>query len=126
MKKKSLNILIVDDEVLIQKTFSLAAQSKNHNVKVASDGVEALKIWEDFDPDLVFLDVLMPNMDGFTVLKRKPKNSKAKIIMISAHDELNDEKIKETKVDLFFKKPFSDIYSLIEEGESLIQKDQKE
>ncbi len=126
MKSSSLNILIVDDEVLIQKVFSLAAKSRGHNVKVASDGMEALQMWEKFNPDLVFLDVLMPNVDGFTVLKKKPKNSKAKLIMMSAHDELDDKKIKETKVDLFVKKPFDNIYLLIEQGENLIQKDQEE
>ena len=126
MKKKSLNILVADDEVLIQKIFSLAAQSRGHNVKVASDGVEALKVWEEFEPDLVFLDVLMPNRDGFAVLQKKPKNSSAKIVMMSAHDELDDVKIKETKVDLFVRKPFEDIYLLIEQGEHLVQKDQKE
>ena len=126
MTKDPLNILVIDDEVLIQKIFSLVAKDRGHNVKVASDGVKGLKDWEEFNPDLVFLDVLMPNMDGFTVLKKKPKNSQAKIIMMSAHDDLDDEKIKQTKVDLFIKKPFTDIYALMEQGENLALKDQKE
>ena len=118
--KKSLKILIVDDEFLIQKALSLASQSRGHEVQVASHGVEGLKLWETFDPDLVFLDVLMPEMDGFTLLKKRPEQSQAKVIMISAHDEIQDQEIKKKEVDLFVKKPFEDIYLLIERGENLV------
>ena len=126
MKQKPLSVLIIDDEVLIQKIFKLALQSRGHLVKGALDGVEALKIWKKFNPDLVFLDVLMPRKDGFGVLREKPKKSKAKIVMMSAHDDLDDQKIKETKVDLFVKKPFEDIYLLVQQGENLVQKKLKQ
>ena len=115
-----MNILIVDDETLIQKSFLLAAKSRGHTVFVASNGVEALEIWNQAKPDLLFLDVLMPKMDGFTFLKKMPQKNKPKIIMISAHDELNDEEVEGAGVDLFVKKPFQDIYLLIEQGEKLV------
>ena len=115
-----MNILIVDDETLIQKSFLLAAKSRGHTVFVASNGVEALEIWDQAKPDLLFLDVLMPKMDGFTFLKKMPQKNKPKIIMISAHDELNDEEVEGAGVDLFVKKPFQDIYLLIEQGEKLV------
>jgi len=120
-----LKILVADDEVLIQKAFILAAQSRSHIVKVARDGREALKLWASFDPDLIFLDVLMPYKDGFQVLKERPQKSRAKIIMISAHNELDDTKIQATSVDLFVKKPFEDIYELIQKGEHLIKRDKQ-
>lgn len=122
MNSKPLNILVVDDEPLIQKAFLLAAKSRGHHVELASNGLEALEIWDKAQPEILFLDVLMPKMDGFEFLKNMPTQPKPKIIMISAHNELNDLEIQQTGVDLFVKKPFQDIYLLIEQAENLAKK----
>lgn len=118
---QTLKILIVDDEPLIRRALILAGQSRGHIVKEAKNGQIALNLWSAFQPDLAFIDVLMPEMDGFELLKRIPKNSKAKIVVISAHDELNEKDIKKREIDLFIQKPFENIFKLIEKAEQLIE-----
>ena len=116
---QSLKILIVDDEQLIRKALKLSAEYRGHKVKTAENGVRGLEVWRDFKPDLIFLDVLMPGMDGFAVLQRVPEDLKTKVIMISAHDDLNREKAEKAGADLFVKKPFSDVFLLMEQAEEL-------
>ena len=118
---RSLKILIVDDEALIRKALTLSAEKRGHKVKSAENGAKGLKVWLDFKPDLVFLDVLMPDMDGFAVLNQIPENLKTKVIMISAHDDLDEKKTKKSGVDLFIKKHFPDVFQLIEQAEELIK-----
>ena len=118
---KSLKILIVDDEFLIRKALTLSAEKREHRVKSAENGTKGLKIWLEFKPDLVFLDVLMPDMDGFIVLNQVPENLKTKVILISAHDDLSQKEIEKAGADLFIKKPFPDVFQLIEQAEKLIE-----
>ena len=123
--RKSLKILIVDDEVLIRRSLQLAGESRGHIVKSAEDGVSALSLWPSFGPDLAFIDILMPQMDGFGLLKKIPVESKAKTIMISAHDKMSERDIKKRGADLFIKKPFNDIFQIIERAEELAKSDRK-
>lgn len=115
-----MNILIIDDEKLIQKSLFLIAKTRGHQARVASNGKEALEVLKNFQADLLFLDVLMPEMDGFTFLKNLSQIPKPKIIMFSAHDELDQKQVLQAGVDLFIKKPFDNIYSLITSAEQLI------
>lgn len=118
---RSLKILIVDDETLIRKALTLSAEKRGHKVKSAENGAKGLKTWLDFKPDLIFLDVLMPDMNGFAVLNHIPENLKAKIIMISAHDDLDEKETEKAGVDLFIKKPFPDVFQLIKQAEELVK-----
>ena len=120
---RSLKILIVDDEQLIRKALKLSAERRGHRVKTAEDGAVGLEVWRNFKPDLIFLDVLMPGMDGFAVLQQIPESLKTKVIMISAHDELNREKAEKAGADLFIRKPFSDVFVLMEQAEELVGSD---
>ena len=117
---QSLKILIVDDELLIRKALALSSEQRGHRVKSAENGTRGLKAWLDFKPELVFLDVLMPDMDGFTLLRQIPENLKTKVILISAHDDLSQKDIEKAGADLFIKKPFDDIFKLIEQAEKLV------
>ena len=90
--KRVLKILAVDDEPLIRRAFLLAGTHRGHTVKVVSNGTKALELWPQFDPDLVFLDVFLPDMSGFQVLQGLPQKFKAKCIMISAHEDFQKEK----------------------------------
>lgn len=124
-KKHFLKILVVDDEFLIRRSLQLAGQSRGHTVKSVEDGLSALSLWSSFNPDLAFIDILMPNMDGFELLQKIPKEDKAKIIIISAHDKMSGEDIKKVGADIFVKKPFGDIFQLIEQAEQLFQNEEK-
>ena len=117
---RALKILIVDDEPLIRRSLSLAGQSREHITKEAENGQTALELWPVFQPDLAFIDILMPKMNGFELLKKIPETSKTKIIIISAHDDLREKDIKQKGVDLFIQKPFENIFKLIEKAEKLM------
>lgn len=120
-KQEKFKILVVDDEFLIRRSLKLAGESRGHIMKEAEDGLSAFSLWSSFCPDLAFIDVLMPKMDGLELLKNIPRDSKTKIIIISAHDKLSEKDIQNKGADLFVKKPFNDIFKLIEQAEDLIK-----
>lgn len=117
---KSYRILIVDDEPLIRRAFTIAGTTRGHTVETASKGEEAIKSWLFYTPDLVFLDMLLPDMSGFQVLKKLPETLNAKCVMISANDDFERYNIENKKIHLFVKKPFKNIFEVIEMGERLI------
>jgi two-component system nitrogen regulation response regulator NtrX len=83
-------ILIVDDESSIQRAVRQLFEYEDHTVAVASDGPEALEAAEAFRPDVIFLDVKMPGMDGLEVLARiKQADPGAVVVMISGHGTIN-------------------------------------
>ena len=117
---EKLKILVVDDEPLIRRSLKLVGESRGHIIKEAEDGLSALSLWSSFVPDLAFIDILMPKMNGLELLKQIPKCSKTKIIIISAHDELSETDLQKQGADLFVKKPFNDIFKLIDLAETLM------
>jgi len=103
------NILIVDDEVSIQESLSGILKDEGYEVSVARDGNQALKILEEDSFDLVFLDIVMPGMDGIETLRKiKEKHSDIYVIIISAYgtDETAVKAIKYGAFD-FIEKPLS-------------------
>jgi DNA-binding response OmpR family regulator len=115
-----MRILIVDDEPLVRRSLQRAAQMRGHEVRVAENGVVGKKEWEAFDPEVVFVDVLMPEMDGPTLLAQKPKSSAAKIIVISAFTgEYDSEVALKMGAHVFMAKPFEDILRVVMRAEEL-------
>ena len=85
-------ILIVDDEQDIIEFISYNLKGKGYQIYTAKDGVEALKRAKEHKPDLILLDVMMPNKDGFQTLKelrQQPEFEETVIIFLTA---MNDEK----------------------------------
>ena len=111
-------MLIIDDEELIGKCLSRVALLRGHKVEVAKDGEAGLVLWQQFQPHLVFLDILMPGMSGPTVLKRMGKKNNEKVVMMSAHRSFANGFLI-PGVDLFVSKPFQDVVALFNQGESL-------
>lgn len=101
-------ILVVEDDQALQQAYSSVLQIEGFEVAVASDGVEALAKAEEFEPDLILLDMLMPNMDGITFLQRyqlKQKHPQVKVIVFS--NVSVDYKIEEAEmlgVDMYMMK----------------------
>lgn len=115
-----MKILVVDDEPLVRRSLKRAAEVRGHEVKVASNGHEGRTEWLSFNPDIVFVDVLMPVMDGPTLLAQKPKESTARIIMMSAFTGEYDSKVAlKMGADIFLAKPFEDILQVIIQAEKL-------
>ncbi len=82
-------ILVVDDEEGIRHVLKRVLEYEGHDVKVAGGGGEALTLYEDFSPELTFLDVKMARMDGLEVLGRiRERDPEAVVVMISGHGSI--------------------------------------
>jgi len=80
------NILVVDDEKNIREGLGIALKKDKHNIFLASDGVEALKVIKGEEIDLVITDLKMPNMDGDTLMKTILKEyQNVPVIMLTGH-----------------------------------------
>jgi DNA-binding response OmpR family regulator len=108
---KPKKILVIEDEPDSRMPLSLALKSSGYIVFGAENGEEGLRIFKEEKPDLVILDVMMPVMDGWEVLKRIKagfKSRKVPVIMVTGKDEDKD-KVKgyDYGVDFYVTKPYS-------------------
>lgn len=86
-----MKILVVDDEKNILKLYQAELEDEGYSVITANSGREALEVFERENPDIVTLDILMPDMDGIQVLRQmKEKKSEVPIIMLTAYDYRDD------------------------------------
>ncbi|KPM33838.1 Response regulator receiver protein in cluster with DNA polymerase III epsilon subunit [Croceitalea dokdonensis DOKDO 023] len=115
--------MIVDDEPNILMSLEYAFKKKAFQVYVARDGTEALEIADEYFPDVVLLDIMMPHLDGYETLKRLRANKKlshTKVVFLSAKSKEADlKKGLELGVDSYETKPFS-IKRIIAKVEDLI------
>ena len=88
-----MKILDVDDEALFVKGIRFNLQNEGYEVITGSDGLEALKLVQEQNPDLVVLDVMMPNMDGLTACGKIREFSDIPIIMLTAKTDDMDKLI---------------------------------
>ncbi len=89
-------ILAVDDNPVNLKVVRATLIRAGYDVFTASNGLEALAILEEMVPDIILLDITMPDMDGYEVCRRlraKPETAHVPVMMLTAHDSL-DEKVK--------------------------------
>lgn len=84
-------ILVIEDEPDIQEVLRNYLQASGYAVLVAGDGEEGLAVFQKEAVDLVLLDVMLPNVDGFTVLKRIRKSSETPVILVTARDSVEDQ-----------------------------------
>lgn len=105
MKEK--NILLLDDDVNINQLISLYLNSEGYNTKSTFRGDETINEFKKGKYDLVILDVMVPIMDGWQVLREIRKNSKVPIIMLTAKDDTFDKVMGlELGADDYITKPF--------------------
>ena len=103
-------ILVVDDESRMRKLIKDFLMQKGYGILEAEDGEEALKVFEENQNKikLILLDVMMPKLDGWSVLRQIRQTSKVPIIMLTARGEEQDELFGfELGVDEYISKPFS-------------------
>src|SRR3989338_7095276 len=94
MDNKNIKVLVVDNEADFRRLMTFWLDSKGYSVVVASDGESAIQLVKEEKPDVVFMDLKMPVMDGLEAIKRIRRFDKEiPIIIISAH--LNDPKEKD-------------------------------
>ena len=86
-----MKILVVDDDINIQRLYQEELEEEGYEVVIASTGKNALEIFENEDPDIVTLDILMPDIDGISLLRKmKEKRPDIPIIMSTAYDYRDD------------------------------------
>jgi len=79
-------VLVVEDELMMRDLVVRKLAANGFDVKIAADGKEALEVWRSEVPDLVLLDLVMPEMDGFEVLKQirsEPHLANTPVIVLS-------------------------------------------
>ena len=108
IKKK---ILIVDDEPNIVMSLEYAFKKKDFEVFIARDGTEALDIAQKETPNVILLDIMMPQLDGYETLKRLrtyKELERTKVIFLSAKNKQTDiDKGLQMGADGYMTKPFS-------------------
>jgi Response regulators consisting of a CheY-like receiver domain and a winged-helix DNA-binding domain len=100
-------ILIVDDDENISDLISLYLEKECFDARTASDGEAGLEIFKQYEPDLIILDIMLPGIDGYEVLKEVRQMSEVPVIMLSAKGEVFD-KVLGLKIgaDDYMVKPF--------------------
>jgi len=84
-------ILIVDDDLHIQKLYKEELEEEGYEVVVAGNGAKAMELFIQENPDIVTLDILMPDIDGIKLLRQmKEKKPRLPIIMSTAYDYRDD------------------------------------
>src|SRR5688500_15867522 len=84
------HILLVDDEASIVRIAQVILQRAGYRISTASDGVDALEKIQADRPDMAFLDVMMPRMDGFALLERlksDPETASIRVVMLTAQSK---------------------------------------
>src|ERR671935_406551 len=100
-------VLVVDDERHIVELAQLYLSREGYQVDSVGDGAQALTRFGQLKPDLVVLDIMLPNVDGLTICKEIRKQSQVPIIMLTARDEVTDKVVGlEVGADDYLTKPF--------------------
>lgn len=103
-----MKILVVDDEKLIREVIKEYAILENYQVYEAENGIDALKIIDEIDIDVIVLDIMMPKMDGYTFFKELKKETCIPTIILSARSDEYDKLLGfDLGVDDYLTKPFS-------------------
>lgn len=105
---RGIRILVVDDEPNILQFLELGLSNEGYQVMTAQDGPEAIGLFEQFNPHVVILDVMMPGMDGFEVCQTLKLSKPVAVIMLTAKEEIEDRvKGLTLGADDYMPKPFS-------------------
>ena len=100
-------VLIVEDDSNIAELLHLYLEKEGFETQVAKDGGKGVELFRSFHPDLVLLDIMLPIMDGWTVLKKIREEEKTPVIMLTAKGETEDKVSGlEMGADDYITKPF--------------------
>ena len=102
-------VLVVEDESHLSEGLKLNLSLKGYDVMIAPDGSSALKRWKEWEPDLIVLDIMLPKIDGLSVLRKiRLEDERIPILILSAKGS-SDDKIKGFSygVDDYLAKPFN-------------------
>jgi len=92
--ESALKVLVVDDSNTIRRSAEIFLKQGGHEVLLAEDGFDALSKVNDYQPNLIFCDILMPRLDGYqtcAIIKRNPRFSSVPVVMLSSKDGVFDK-----------------------------------
>ncbi|MCZ2497299.1 response regulator [Xylophilus sp. Kf1] len=87
-------VLVVDDSNTIRRSAEIFLKQGGHEVLLADDGFDALTKVNDYEPELIFCDILMPKLDGYqtcAIIKRNPRFAATPLVMLSSKDGVFDK-----------------------------------
>ena len=87
---KNKKILIIEDEATLQKALNEVLSKENYEVVTSLDGAKGLELAREENPDLILLDIILPKMDGFEVLKKLKENEKTSAVPVIILTNLSD------------------------------------
>ena len=94
VSSSGLKVLVIDDSNTIRRSAEIFLKQGGHEVLLAEDGFDALSKVNDYHPDLIFCDILMPRLDGYqtcAIIKRNTRFSEVPIVMLSSKDGVFDK-----------------------------------
>ena len=107
----ALKVLVVDDSNTIRRSAEIFLKQGQHEVLLAEDGFDALAKINDYQPDLVFCDILMPRLDGYqtcAIIKRNPRFASIPVVMLSSKDGVFDKaRGRMVGSEFYLTKPFT-------------------
>ncbi len=114
-------VMVIDDSIVIRKMIEIALEDEDYNIITAISGKEGLETIEKEKPNLVILDMMLPDMNGIEVLKTIKTEKNLPVIMLSGKDSPQlIETAREIGVDDFLPKPFRD-EELVEKVKTLVE-----
>lgn len=90
----SLKVLVIDDSNTIRRSAEIFLKQGGHDVMLADDGFDALAKVNDYEPQLIFCDILMPKLDGYqtcAIIKRNARFASVPVVMLSSKDGVFDK-----------------------------------
>lgn len=116
-----MKILIIDDEPLVRRSLVRALSSMGHQAFEAENAFAGKEKWLELNPDLIFLDVLMPEKTGPELLTEMKGLYKGRVIIITAFSGEYEQSLTKLDVSLILKKPFENIFSELEKALQIVQ-----
>ena len=107
MDTQTTRVLIVDDDEHILELLSLYFTKEKYDVVTCSDGMQAIRTFQDTNPDLILLDLMLPGKDGYDICREIRKTSNVPILMLTARGDTLDTVVGlELGADDYIQKPF--------------------
>jgi DNA-binding response OmpR family regulator len=95
MSEKQYNVLLIEDEEMLANMYETKFKNEGYQIRKALDGEAGLKMAQEEKPDIILLDIIMPKLDGFSVLKKLKEDAKLKNVPVILLTNLGqDEDVK--------------------------------
>ena len=111
MSTSGFKVLVIDDSNTIRRSAEIFLKQGGHDVLLAEDGFDALAKVNDYQPNLIFCDILMPRLDGYqtcAIIKRNAKFASVPVVMLSSKDGVFDKaRGRMVGSDEYLTKPFT-------------------